>query len=116
MAACGIDCNECGQYKVTAFHDVQAAESLVPWFKSQGWIEKSEGAEAVLKKAPLCNGCWDKTGVVFCPGNCLRTCCEEKNIDHCGECPEFPCERYNKWIAGLEHHQKAMEHLMALRS
>lgn len=39
-----------------------------------------------------CNGCinMDKP---FWGGECgVKTCCEEKKINHCGECPEFPCE------------------------
>lgn len=115
MAACGIDCNECGQYKVTLQHDMKAAESLVEWFRSRGWIGKDEGAEAVMKKAPLCNGCWDKTGVVFCSSNCLHQCCEERKLNHCGECGDFPCKKYLEWVGNLEHHEKAMEHLLSLK-
>ena len=115
MAACGIDCNECGQYKVTALHDMKAAESLVGWFRSQGWIGKDDGAEAVMKRAPLCNGCWDKTGVVFCGCEDIRGCCERKGINHCGECDGFPCGNYDKWVDGLKHHEKARDLLMGMR-
>ena len=115
LAACGIDCNECGQYKVTLYQDREAAEDLVPWFRQMGWIGKNEGAEAVLKKAPLCNGCWAKTGVVFCGCPGIRTCCQERQINHCGECDVFPCKKYIKWVDGLEHHEKAMEHLLVLK-
>jgi len=115
LAACGIDCNECGQYKVTAHHDIKAAQSLVAWFQSRGWIGENESAEAVMKKAPLCNGCRDKTGACFC-GSCnLRTCCEERQLSHCCECGDFPCDTYINWIGGLAHHKKAMEYLMPLK-
>lgn len=72
-AACGIDCNECGQYKITMEYDMKAAESLVEWFRSRGWIGENEGAEAIMKKAPLCRGCWNITDDCFwkygCGGN-----------------------------------------------
>jgi hypothetical protein len=29
MAACGIDCNECGSYKVTMEQDLKAAEQML---------------------------------------------------------------------------------------
>jgi len=116
MAACGVDCNECAQYKVTSEHDLKAAELLVEWFRSQGWIGKNENAEAVMKKTPLCNGCWDKTGVCFCGCPGLRTCCEERQLNHCGECGDFPCEKYKKWVDNLEHHEKAMEYLISLKA
>ena len=113
MAACGIDCNECNLYK--AAFDLQAAENLVDWFRSQGWIESNEGVEAVIKKAPFCKGCWDKIDVRWC-GNCdLVMCCEVRQLNHCGECDDFPCEKYQEFAKDLEHHKKAMEHLISLR-
>jgi len=47
LAACGVNCNECGTYNKE--HDIKAAESMVEWYREQGWIEKNEGAEAVQK-------------------------------------------------------------------
>lgn len=38
-----------------------------------------------------CRGCvrMDKP---FWGGECpVKSCCEEKRLDHCGVCPEFPC-------------------------
>lgn len=120
LAACGVDCNKCSQYKVTMEQDLKAAESLVGWFRSQGWIGENEGAEAVMKKAPLCKGCWDITDDCFwscgCGNRDFRICCKEKQINHCGECVEFPCDDYKNWVDGLEHHEKAMEYLLSLKS
>lgn len=120
VAACGIDCTACGQYKVTMQRDVEAAESLVPWFKSQGWIGEAEDAEAVMNKAPLCKGCWDRTGDCFwncgCGSRDFYICCQEKQIHHCGECSEFPCENYSEWAGWHESHQKAMAYLLSLRA
>ena len=120
IAACGIDCAECAQYKVTMHHDAQAAELLADWFKSQGWIAENEGADAVLKKSPLCKGCWNITDDCFWKCGCgkidFRVCCTEKKIAHCGECSEFPCEHYVKWKEMHESHVKAMERLMAFKT
>ena len=121
LAACGIDCNECGSYKVTIEHDMKAAEGLVEWYKNMGWIEENEGAEAVMKKNPLCKGCWNtrKDDCFFkcpCGSHDFRICCTEKQINHCGECGDFPCENYKKFGEdGLEHHKKAMEKLFSLK-
>ena len=104
LAACGIDCNECGYYKITLYQDREAAELLVPWFQKMGWIGENDGAEAVLKKAPLCKGCW--SDFVFCGKNScyFNSCCAEKKINNCGECAEFPCK----------HHKKVMKDLILI--
>ena len=119
MAACGIDCNDCASYKVTMEQDVNAAELMLPWFRSQGLIGRDEGAEAVVKKAPFCTGCWNIADNCYWKGcnNCnFRTCCTEKQINHCGYCNDFPCEHYKEWASGSEVHKKAMEHLMLLKT
>ena len=119
LAACGVDCDECAQYKVTMEHDDKAAESLLPWFRSQGWIGEDEGAEAVMMKAPLCKGCWDITEDCFWSCGCgsvdFRLCCNEKQIGHCGACNAFPCEPYNVWVSWHDSHKKAMEYLLSLK-
>ena len=118
LAACGIDCNECGLRN--AGHDFKVADSCVAWFRDAGWIEADGNAESVQKaiqnKTPYCNGCWaEKSDDQFC-GNCnLRICCENKGINHCGDCGDFPCEKYIAWIGNLDHHKKAMEYLLSLK-
>ncbi len=120
IAACGMDCNECGSYKATMYHDVSAAERLVEWYKSTGWIGENEGAEAVLQKNPLCKGCWNSTEDCFFKCGChpsrdFRVCCTERKIEHCGACSEFPCKPYLEFVGDYEHHKKAMENLFSLR-
>ena len=41
MAACGLDCETC-EIRLTPFEPA-AAEVLVNWFKSQGWLAENEG-------------------------------------------------------------------------
>ena len=112
MAACGVDCNECAQYKVTKENDLKAAEALVPWFRSQGWIGENE--------ATLCYGCWNITDDCFWKCGCgsidFRICCEGKKINHCGECGDFPCEHYIKWVDWGDHHKKAKEYLLSIKT
>ena len=117
LAACGIDCTECGSYKVTMEQDLNAAEGLVEWYRNMGWIEKDEGAEAVVKKNPLCKGCWNSTDDCFFKHGCgILICCKEKQINHCDECSDFPCERYNEFASKNEFYQKAMMNLLSLKA
>jgi len=120
MAACGIDCSQCASYKVTMEHDINAAESLVEWYRGQGWIGENEGAEAVMTKVPLCKGCWNVTDDCFFKCGCnkidFRVCCNKKKISHCGQCRKFPCKYYKQWAGWHEGNEKAMERLLALRN
>ena len=119
LAACGIDCSECASYKVTINHDLQAAESLVEWYKEQGWVRENEGVDAVMKKAPICKGCWNITDDCFWKCGCgsldFRICCTERSINHCGECYDFPCESYKQWATWHESHKEAMQCFLSLR-
>jgi hypothetical protein len=120
LAACGIDCNECGHYKITMEQDLNAAVDLIDWYRGMGWIGENESTEAVMKKAPLCRGCWGIMDDCFLScgcGNCyLRICCKEKQINHCGECDSFPCEHIESFANdGLLHHKSAVENLHTIR-
>ncbi|MFA5341377.1 MAG: DUF3795 domain-containing protein [Clostridia bacterium] len=116
MAACGIDCGECASYKVTMNQDLEAAKLIVEWYRNQGWIGQDEEAEAVMRKNPLCMGCWDSTEECFFKCGCyMKKCCIEKKIDHCGKCNDFPCKYYMEFVSGHEAHKKAMSNLFQLR-
>lgn len=44
------------------------------------------------KEAVNCKGCVNMPGP-FWGGVCqVKTCCEEKALNHCGECTLFPCD------------------------
>jgi hypothetical protein len=44
------------------------------------------------KKKVNCNGCLNML-VPFWGGSCgVKTCCEERGYNHCGECNIFPCD------------------------
>ncbi|MCL1859816.1 MAG: DUF3795 domain-containing protein [Oscillospiraceae bacterium] len=119
LAACGTDCNKCAAYKVTMEKDLKEAEKFVEWYRGQGWIGENEGAEAVLMKNPICTGCWNITDDCFWKCGCgsidFRICCEERKINHCGECDDFPCEHYKKWVEMTPYHEKAMDYLLSLK-
>lgn len=54
-------------------------------------------------KKTMCNGCtqlqkpfWAQTG---CP---VKMCCEEKKLENCGFCKEFPCDLLNSFAFDKE--------------
>ena len=116
LAACGIDCSECGLYN--AANDLKAAEQCVDWFRGNGWIKEDGDAssvqEVVKSKVVYCDGCWGNSGWCGCGSIDFRLCCNEKKILHCGECIDFPCEAYEVWVGFHDNHRKAKEYLSSL--
>ncbi len=55
IAACGLDCGRC-EIRRAPF-DEEAAESVVAWYREQGWLQEDEGMEVVLEKNMYCKGC-----------------------------------------------------------
>ena len=46
----------------------------------------------VRKEKVKCTGCVSMPAP-FWGGKCgVKSCCEEKGLDHCGLCPDFPCK------------------------
>ena len=48
------------------------------------------------QKTEKCKGCSniDKPFWGVCP---VKSCCEEKKLEHCGECTDFPCTQLNEF-------------------
>ena len=50
-----------------------------------------------FKLSEECKGCRENKGVIFW-GECdLYKCLSEKNLDHCAECKNFPCDTLKEW-------------------
>ncbi len=53
-----------------------------------------------------CKGCKANGGVMFW-GECDKAkCCIEKNIEHCGECENMPCQKLQDLFDDDEHGDK----------
>lgn len=54
------------------------------------------------KESTGCTGCVSMEKAFW--GDCLvKTCCESKSFNHCGECPDFPCETLHAYAYEEEH-------------
>jgi len=94
---CGLYCQLCADIarvpgQAQALRDTLRAEGwehfgehVRPGFK-QFW----EGLEFFCREEGACPGC--RAGGGF-PGCEIRTCAQERGLDVCSECAEFPCER-----------------------
>lgn len=55
-------------------------------------------SECEYKKEPTnCNGCVEIDKPFWgdkCP---VKSCCEDKNLNNCGNCPTFPCDQLKQF-------------------
>lgn len=52
-------------------------------------------------KEKTCNGCCNIKEPFW--GSCpVKNCCEEKRLEHCGECSDFPCTQLNEFAYAEE--------------
>jgi hypothetical protein len=115
IAACGLDCGSCEILRVPT--DPEATRSVTDWFRRMGWIGEGEGVEDVVRKAPYCLGCRGDRSVHW-SSDCwiLKCCVDDKVLDHCSECDEFPCEKLSEWSKKNEGYSRAFERMKRMRN
>ncbi|MFC2078030.1 DUF3795 domain-containing protein [Candidatus Bipolaricaulota bacterium] len=121
IAACGLDCESCSIRRLP--FDEDAADEVVDWYRQMGWLQPTEGRDEAVERDMTCRGCrgdrtvhWsvDDDGTVSCW--ILSCCVDERGLDHCSDCGEFPCDRLVSWSEGNAGYTKAFERLTAMRA
>lgn len=102
LAYCGLYCGACS-FKVA--YEENRREHL-----QQMPARYDKLKDMVLEDCPGCrleNQC----------GNCaMRDCAREKELDHCAQCDEFPCDHVTQFNNdGAPHHGEVIENLKQLR-
>jgi hypothetical protein len=115
MAICGLMCEECPILKAS-FGDMEAAESLAGWWKNEGWMDENATAADVIAKGPHCLGCHGDRAKHW-SANCwiLQCCVDDRKLDYCYECVDFPCKQLENWSTENEHYSKAFKRLLSMR-
>lgn len=96
LSYCGIDCRACPTYRATqADDDVKRAKVANFWSQMFG--------TPFTKEDINCDGCRQNRGRLF--GHCrtceVRLCAQEKDLDSCGRCQDYSCEKLNNLLALL---------------
>jgi hypothetical protein len=115
IAACGLDCGACPFPHI--HESLENAQKWVGQFREWKVIGENEGAEEIMAKGPYCINCHgDRTK--HWSANCwiLKCCVDEKGLDNCSQCDEFPCDRLTEWSKEHEAYGKALERLKNLKS
>jgi len=115
IAVCGIDCTAC-TIRIASLGDTEAVEELVVWWKKEGWLKEDEGMPELLKQSPFCQHCRGDRSMHW-SANCwiLKCCVDDKGLEYCYECEQFPCERLNKWAQGNSDYTQALERLHQMK-
>jgi len=113
LAACGLNCETC-EIRL-APHDPVAAESVLNWFKSQGWLTQDEGISEVIERKMYCTGCHGSRETHWSSDCWILVCCvDEHALNNCSECKDFPCGRLVEWSQGDASYHKALATLKAI--
>lgn len=94
-AVCGIDCFNCELYytNIDAFFK-NISEERMAAILSRG----------LTKEKLLCKGC-RITGCTTIPGKCeTLECVENKKLDFCYECTDFPCSKLQPLAEGADRY------------
>jgi hypothetical protein len=114
LGACGLDCTKCDQYKLPTDKAVQAR--MIPYYRQRGWLKEGEGLETAIEKRMYCKGCGNPE-VCWSPKCEIMKCCkQEKKLDDCSACTEFPCERITEHGKLNKRYQEAVEYLEARKA
>jgi len=114
IAVCGIDCSSCELFAAST--DERAAESLVEWFRREGWLKETEGAGEIRQRGPYCNGCHGDRCVQWTRDCWIRTCCvDEKRLGSCSGCGDFPCARLTEWAQKNPRYAQALSRLRSMQ-
>ena len=93
LARCGYRCDLCPAY-VGNIHSVEDRQRV-----SDGWF-KYFGFRIPVEEIG-CHGCLDEEELIDqeCP---VRPCVNERGLDNCGYCREFPCDKLKTRMDFLE--------------
>ena len=115
MAACGLDCGTCVIRLAPA--DPAAAETLLGWFRKEGWLGEDEGMAQVLERKMYCTGCLGDRGTHWSADCWILVCCvDERGHNNCSECEAFACDRLVQWAKECDGYGEALVRLRKLHS
>lgn len=101
IAYCGLYCGACSFRLAAQENDRKHIEKMPSYYDN-------------LKNNPLeyCPGCRLENKCGECK---IRDCAIGNNLDHCGKCPDFPCDKITKFNNdGKPHHSESLSNLILL--
>ena len=113
MAACGLDWGACAITRMP--FDEKAAEGVIGWFRSMGWLKGNEGVAEAIERNMYCKGCYGDRETHWSADCWILQCAvDDRALRHCHECADFPCQQLEVWGAENERYSVALGHLKRL--
>ncbi|HYA13697.1 MAG TPA: DUF3795 domain-containing protein [Syntrophales bacterium] len=106
IAFCGINCAECPTFLATQEDNDRKRERVVErWYKDYHMQIKAEDIN--------CDGCLSETGRLFSHCNVceIRKCGQEKKVENCAHCKEYPCQKLNKFFEVVPHGKVTLDEI-----
>ena len=106
IAKCGLVCSDCPAYIATKNNDDPLREETA---KKWSAMFKSD-----IKPSDInCDGCQSESARLFsyCAVCEIRKCAREKKVTTCAACPEYSCEKLDKFLADVPEARKVLEEL-----
>jgi len=103
IAPCGIDCAKCDIFAAT--DDPTIAQHISDWFKK-------EMNKDIDPKDITCAGCREDRDKHWSPDCWILKCCvDDKGLQYCFQCGEFPCDKLVEWSQSDTGYDKALQRL-----
>lgn len=107
-APCGLDCSTCNIYQ--AGFDDDIARKTIAWFKENHQVD-------LTPDDFRCQGCRGDLARHWSPDCWIRACCfDEKGLEFCSQCREFPCDRLVEWSRSGSTYAEALDYLRHMQA
>ncbi|HSJ59381.1 MAG TPA: DUF3795 domain-containing protein [Anaerolineae bacterium] len=114
IAACGLDCGGCDIRLLPL--DPDAAARVVAWFHEMKWLPEGEGVDEAIARGMYCRGCHGDRTVHWSADCAILICCvDERGLELCSECKEFPCALLTDRAETNAQYARGLQRLQALR-
>ncbi len=98
LSYCGLVCNTCPIYLVT--REINREEQARKRAEIARLCREQYGMKYEIADITDCDGCRIENGKLFsgCKDCAIRNCAQQKKIENCAYCIEYPCEKLENFF------------------
>jgi hypothetical protein len=106
IAKCGLVCSDCPAYIATKNNDDLLREETAKKWSAMFKVD--------IKPSDInCDGCQSESQRLFsyCQTCEIRKCARDREVETCADCPDYSCEKLDKFLADVPEARKVLEGL-----